>query len=431
MRWYVGKLRHSETYKTPKEADAFALGKATELNNENRPPTESVLTELRRKAILWDEAASILAPHNWPVIRAVDTFNHLLGEMGDEGVRYFSHLYSPRLAKVRPCLVSDAVTKYQEFISTRDEVSKSHQANQKPCFEQFKKQFGQRNIHLVDCAEMDAWLEGRKMMPSTFSSWLYNLRGLFRYAKDYLKALPQTMPTECELIRRRKGDKAPAEVFTIREIVAIGTHLPDQETMLAFTLVLFGHLRQEEAEELLGQDFRRDRDGNVSQIDANNRIVKRKTGEFRPRTIEVKPNLKRILNQLLPAKGPLFTSNKVFKRIRRIAAALGIRWKHNALRHGCASYAIALGEEEKEVARLNGHTIDVLRKNYFVAVAQEDARKYWRITFNLERLKRLPRSHRSDLEASKETRAKRKAKAESGKQMSIFDLTPTDLEAAA
>ncbi len=425
VRWYVGKKRDSKTCDSPGTAQKFAIAKATELNNEERPPSKHELGTLRRKAMLWDEASTILAPHDWPVIRAVDTFGLLLAEMGDEGVRYFSHRYSPRLAKVRPTTVAVALEKYRQFITDHDQVSKDHQRNVNSCFKLFAEKFGSERIDRIECTAVDEWLESRDYAASTRDKWLYGLRGLFNYAKDYLKALPQTLPTECDLVRRTKGDKAPAEVFTIGEIITIGSHLPDKETLLALTLVLFGHLRQEEAVELVAENFNRDEQGIPNSITANNNVVKRKKGEFRARTIEIKPNLRRILAVLLPQKGPLFKSKSVFARIRRIAAALGIDWKHNALRHCCSSYAVAWGELEQKVADLSGHTVAVLRKNYLVSVAQEEARKYWKITFNTTRLAKLPRFGKTDLEAPKQAAAKRRARAAAGKpgdQLEIFQM---------
>src|SRR5579871_1058335 len=53
VRWYVGKKREAETFDSQEAADVFAMKKATDLNNADRPPTNQELAELRRKAILY------------------------------------------------------------------------------------------------------------------------------------------------------------------------------------------------------------------------------------------------------------------------------------------------------------------------------------------------------------------------------------------
>src|ERR1035441_6798203 len=289
VRWYTGRKRDAKAFDDALLADAFAIGKATELNDENRPPSKQEMGELRRKAILFEEIERILAPHNWTPARAADTFSILLTEMGDEGVRHFSHLYAPRLAKVRPHQVEDALKQYRQFVVGHDQVSTAHRDNLKRCFEIFEKRFGKIRLDRLECGQLDSWLEEQQLKASTRDKWLYGLRGLFAFARDYLKALPQTLPTEIELVRRTKSDKEPAQVFTIAEILAIGSSLPDQETMLAFALVLFGHLRQEEAQQLLAEDFRRTPLGIPHKIIVNNEVVKRVKGQVKPRDITIKP----------------------------------------------------------------------------------------------------------------------------------------------
>jgi integrase len=266
-------------------------------------------------------------------------------------------------------------------------------------------------------------MEEQKLMASTWDKWLYGLRGLFAYAKDYLKALPQGLPTECELIRRKKSDKKDGEVFTIKEIVRIGSHLPDQETALAFALVLFGHVRQEEVVKLGLQHFTPGQDGIPNMIRITKKIAKHKNGESMPRDIAIEKNLKRILAVLLPKKGSLFVTKNVYGRIRAIAKALGVPWRHNALRHSCDSHDVARGTPEPEVAAKSGHTIPILRKHYLVPVDPADAIKYWRITFNRDRLSRLPRFRKSQLEKTKRVTESRKARVveiKNGGQRELF-----------
>lgn len=432
VRWY-GEVRDAKTFHYPAEADAFALAKAVELDNASRPIGKVELAELRRKADLFDRFESIMTPHHWTVDRAVDTCHRLLTEMGDEGLRHFAHIFSPRLAKVRPCKVADVLTQCEKLKDAHDSVSQDHRNNLKRCFRSFEEQFGDRPIHLLTCAELDAWLTGQEHKSSTRDKWLYGLRNVFTFAKDYLKALPQGETTECDLVMRTKSDKAEAEVFSITEIIHIARYLPDRETMLAFALVLFGHLRQEEALKLVQRHFRIDPETRLpSVIVVTAKVAKHKKGQSKPREIVIASNLAKILSVLLPAKGPLFHSEDVYARIRRITEAIGVGWKLNALRHCCSSYAVASGMPKETAAAKSGHTIDVLVRDYLVPVEEAEGMKHWRITFNRARLAKLPAFQKTPLERVKR-RASRTNQSDriTSPQMEIpFDDAATDPIAA-
>jgi hypothetical protein len=419
VRWYVGKTRESETFRIPVEADTFAIAKATELNNEFRPPSKRELAELSRKANLFDEAVDLLRPYNWQPLPAIHQFTTLLEEMGDDGVRLFAHLYGPRLARIRRLSVSQAINQYRNYVKARGQVSSGHLQNQSRCFNEFGEKFGQREIHQIECAELDEWLEEKELKASTHDTWLYALRRLFSHARDYLKALPQIIPTECELVRRKKSDREPGQVFSLPEIIQIGMCLPDQETQLAFSLILFGHLRHFEAQQLEAKHFRRNLAGVPYQINITAEIAKHKEGESMPRDITIKPNLGKILAVLLPKQGPIFKSKDVYARLRNIINNTSVGWKRNALRRCCTSYSVARGEEVKDVAASSGHTVAILKSNYLVPVDQDAANKYWRLTFNIARIARLPRHYQ--IPADKIKRPKKAiAPHDPGEQLRIF-----------
>jgi hypothetical protein len=245
---------------------------------------------------------------------------------------------------------------------------------------------------------------------------LLNLEANRALLRRFIAETPQT---ECDLVRRKKGDRELAQIFTVPELLQIATALPDQETVLALALILFGHLRQDEAQNLRAEHFRRDAKGKPVKIIVTNEIVKRRIGEEMGRTIPIKPNLQKILIALLPQDGPIFKSKDVYSRIRTIVDNIGVGWKRNALRHCCSSYATAAGEELEDVAEWSGHTVPVLKKHYLVPVAQKEAEKYWRITFNSTRIARLPRRYLIPAEKIKRPK-KTTAPHDPGEQLRIF-----------
>lgn len=417
VRWYIGSKRDSETFTNAGKADTFAIKKATDLNNEFRPPSRKQLAELQRKAILVDDANDRLLPFGFDLPRGVSLLEDLLKEMGGEGIRLFSTIYGPRVASVRPMAAKLALQEYQKFQDRGGSVTQDHLDNLGGCFKKFGAKFGDRNINDIEADAIDGWMGEQELSAGTWDKWLYALRGLFTYARDYKKALPQMIPHECDLVQRRRADKAPPEVFSLEEIDAIAKILPDQETMLAFVLILFGHLRQDEAQELTRAHF----GFSNQEIGVTAEIAKHKKGQKpQPRDIPIKPILAQLLPALLPDSGPIFVSKDVYERLRKIVKAAQIDWKHNALRHCCTSYAVAAGEDIKDVAKFSGHTVAVLKRNYLVPVEPADAEKYWAMTFDLERLRQLPRRHQLSGEKIKQNARKyRPAKPE---QIVLFEL---------
>ena len=62
-----------------------------------------------------------------------------------------------------------------------------------------------------------------------------------------------------------------------------------------------------------------------------------------------------------------------------LAGSEGKPWPNNAMRHSAASYALAAGQAESEVARWMGHDMRVLRQHYDAVISKADARKFWEI----------------------------------------------------
>jgi integrase len=376
-------------------AITFAKMRAQEIFNSVRVLSAEEMDELRFKARQWSEFEQQLAPFGWSADKARISIVEQLNNMGPENVHTFTELYGPRLAKVKETTVSSALASYKAHLLTCA-ATKKHRINQETTFAAFEIEYGAEPIHLIGCADLDRFLLEHTNGTNSHDKWRYALRGLFTFARDYLKALPQETVLEIDRIVRRKVDKAPTEVMPLKDVVHLGRVLPDKTTLLAYSLALFGFLRTSEIEELNVETFQRDKEGKLYQL---NLLGKHKPGQTHlRRVIPLKPNLARILEALIPDSGALFIDKKVFARIRAIARAQKVRMPHNVLRHSGASYALASGDKDLEIAEWNGDTKEVLYKNYIAAVSHEDAKKYWQITFNIERISKLPRFKKADCE---------------------------------
>jgi integrase len=54
-------------------------------------------------------------------------------------------------------------------------------------------------------------------------------------------------------------------------------------------------------------------------------------------------------------------------------------WKHNGLRHTCASMHLAFFENEAATALQMGHSVDVLHAHYKGLATKEEATAFWNL----------------------------------------------------
>lgn len=65
-------------------------------------------------------------------------------------------------------------------------------------------------------------------------------------------------------------------------------------------------------------------------------------------------------------------------RLKRFMGTLPFKWIHNGLRHSCATYYLALTNNEYETARQLGHSPEVLKQNYLGLIREpSDIQRYW------------------------------------------------------
>lgn len=433
VRWNLADGHEDKTFPTSGKAKDYARHKAIDLAN-NWLPSKEELAQLRQKSCLFDRCAQLLEPFQWDPIRAVYAMGQLLDNMGPDGVGKYIAVYGPKLAKVIPHTAAEALRKYLAHLDERNEVSPRHIQNIKPCLNGFAEEFDGECLHTIPCGQIQDWLLDREIKGTTLDKWIYALRRMFGFAQRFLKALPQGIPTEAELVQRVKSESAEPEVFDLPDLERVARALPDKETILALCLVLFGHVRPNEAVQLGAEHFRPGPDGATpAEIVVPRTVAKGRKGQRRARTIPIRPNLAEILKVTLPAQGPLFQSKDVFARIRRVARAIGVDWKHNALRHCCDSYAVAAGTPKAKVVKWSGHTQPVLDEHYLVPVVPAEAKKYWKLTFDCQRIARLPAFQKSKLEppATKPAEQQPATPNDQPGQLHLFDPAELDREVAA
>lgn len=82
------------------------------------------------------------------------------------------------------------------------------------------------------------------------------------------------------------------------------------------------------------------------------------------RLVPVRDNLKAWLLPHRKSSGKLCPLANTTKQLLNLAAAAGVEWKHNALRHSCISYRIAECSDVPRVAEESGNSPQIIRTNY-------------------------------------------------------------------
>jgi len=101
-----------------------------------------------------------------------------------------------------------------------------------------------------------------------------------------------------------------------------------------------------------------------------------KTG--RKRKIDMPENLLQWLAPYRGKHGAIFKTDPR-KRIAKVSAKSGVKWKRNALRHSFGSYRMEQTKNAGHVALEMGNSPAVVMAHYFEIVEERAAREYWSI----------------------------------------------------
>jgi hypothetical protein len=101
-----------------------------------------------------------------------------------------------------------------------------------------------------------------------------------------------------------------------------------------------------------------------------------KTG--RKRKIDMSENLLQWLAPHRGKHGAIFKTDPR-KRLARVSAASGVKWKRNALRHSFGSYRMEQTKNAGQVALEMGNSPAVVMAHYFEIVDAKAASEYWSI----------------------------------------------------
>ena len=224
-----------------------------------------------------------------------------------------------------------------------------------------------------------AWLRdlrnerGLPLGARTVANYRASVSTLFAFAKTRGWISRDTLEEVREVPVPRANAVAEVGVFDATQIRAILEAAPD-DIRATLALGAFGMLRTEEIHRL---DWRDIRPGERVIIVGADKAKTRSR-----RVIPILPNLALWLAALAKPEGPVDpspTSKAIVHRWRRIAASVGVKWTHNALRHSCLTYRTAILQNPAQVAFEAGNSPHMIFKHYKALRTEAQARDWFEV----------------------------------------------------
>jgi integrase len=240
--------------------------------------------------------------------------------------------------------------------------------------------FDDRPVATIESRELDDWLRGLEMSPTSRVNFRKIMHTAFAFAvmRGYIPENPVTKTT------RVKALISPPGILTPTEIAALLSNA-DSQIVPALALAAFGGLRDAEVGRMTWD--RIDLTGGYIKIDAA--IAKTASR----RLVPVSDNLRAWIFPHMRKSGIIRpvrrTYYNIVTRARKAAVdklngegetARNLReWPHNALRHSYVSYRLALIANAAQVAEECGHSIQVMKQHYRELVTRDEAIKWFAV----------------------------------------------------
>ena len=278
-----------------------------------------------------------------------------------------ARLYAEVHAGVTARGVSDAVA---DYLRTKE----SHQASRR-YLEDIRYRLGALasafhcDVDAVSTAVLQAWFDRQKLSPQSIRNFRTVLSGFFSFAKA--RGWCASSPAEGLVVPKVKTDAEP-EIFTARELAS----LLKAASPAFLPCVVFGALaglRSAETERIHWQDV---------DLGSGEIVIRRGTAKTRSRRIiPLCPAAKAWLLPYAGRKGPVWHGghDAFYGAQETCAAAAGIVWKANGLRHGYASHRLAETGDAVRVAHELGNSAEVVHRHYKSLVPRSEATAWFGI----------------------------------------------------
>jgi integrase len=363
-RWVVEGLRDElgsrvrRFFPSRDEANEWLRNRRPEIQSQGRAAMG--LSDAQR--VDANRALAILAPHGASLTIAAQAFHE------------------------RAKLLSRTIT----FAALRDELVAAKEADRKsPRYvgdlrnrlATVGQTFDKRPVATIDSRELDDWLRGLGLSPTS----RINFRKVLHTAFEFALMRGYTIENPVFKTAKVKADDVAPGILTPNELAAV-LAAANSEVVAAIALSAFAGLRDAEVGRMTWD--RVDLVGGHIKIDAA--IAKTSSR----RLIPISDNLRAWLVPHSKKAGPVRPSPRIsyplYREARTIAAAALITkgepavnlqvWPNNALRHSYASYRMALVVNAAQVAEECGHSVQVMKHHYRELVTKTEALAWFAVT---------------------------------------------------
>jgi len=354
--------RRWETFKTEVEA----LTRAQELARLLADRQVDAAAIPRQQAVQYRAAEAALAPFGVDVAAAAHCVADCLRLVGDlQALREAARTYALHHRSVQAKPLREAVA---EFLALKESQGASARTIQdlKARLGRFCAEFADRAVKDISTADVQRWLDGLHVAPRTYSHYRRVVHTFYRWAvnRAYAAANPAAP------IAIPKAPPPPVPIYSPEELAKLfAAAPPDYVPCLA--IGAFAGLRSAEIERLQWSDIRLDRREIVVGADRAKTATRR--------IVPICDALAAWLAPYAGRQGPVWPGNHeaYYVTQRRTAAAAGLKWKPNALRHSYASYRFALIRDAGRVAGELGNSPAVVHRHYRELVSAADAERWF------------------------------------------------------
>jgi integrase len=266
--------------------------------------------------------------------------------------------------------VAEAIVMRNESAAKRG-LSERHKRDLRLRLKKFGETFGSRQIASITTAEIDSWLHKLGVGPVAWMNYARSVNSIFAAASKRV-TLPRNPVKQLE--KPKVAKKAPAILTPSHCRILLSSAPP--EIIPILVLQAFCGVRLAEAQRIKWENVVMD--GKSPYVELPSTVTKTN----RRRNPPIPKNALEWLRPLrgLPKTSIEVTHDKYHSALQAAAAAAGIDWKPNILRHSFGTYRLAVAKSAAQVAEEMGNSPTVVRSHYQNITSPEDARAWFNVT---------------------------------------------------
>jgi len=265
--------------------------------------------------------------------------------------------------------VAEAIRLRLDSVERRG-LSERHSEDLRLRLAKFEASFGTRQIASITAAEIERWLHKLEVGPTTWANYAKVINSIFTTAAKLI-TLPHNPIRRLEKPREEITAPAILAPAQVRALLAAA----HQSVLPLLVLQAFCGVRRAESERLTWADIKLD--GDEPFVELTSAITKTN----RRRNPPIPENAAAWLKKCRGLPGAsLGVSLSAYRRnLESAAAAAGIDWSENLLRHSFGTYRLAVTKNAALVAEEMGNSPAVVRSHYQNITSPENARAWFNV----------------------------------------------------